>query len=207
VRAWVRRRGRGFTGKIDDALVRSPAGGVPPLPRARAPLSMLRGFSSLLRVFASSRLLGLEVRAARVLSTFTEWPKNVRKRKISKVERGLRGRGAGRGLRSFFLVGMVGKRRNSFSANRAVSLFTMDLHRRDSYAEAGDGFNSEWRISNGEVEAGAYIRLKTPPRYANNRHFRGESVFPGCKCHFQRLRHLTKWRASRRGTRFGSELL
>jgi hypothetical protein len=54
------------------------------------------------------------LRRERGLSTLIEWPKNVRKRKISKVERGLRGRGAGRGLRLFFFpVGFVGKRRNS----------------------------------------------------------------------------------------------
>jgi hypothetical protein len=55
-----------------------------------------------------------KVRSSGRLSTLIEWSKNVRKRKISKVERGLRGRGAGRGLRLFyFSVGFVGKRRNS----------------------------------------------------------------------------------------------
>jgi hypothetical protein len=54
------------------------------------------------------------LRRERGLSTLIEWPKNVRKRKISKVERGLRGRGAGRGLRLFyFSVGFVGKCGNS----------------------------------------------------------------------------------------------
>ncbi len=129
-------RGRGFTGKIDDALVRSPAGRAGT--RDRSPALSERSESKV-------RLFGLEVRAARVLSTFTERPKNVRKRKKRKVERGLRGRGAGGGLRLFcFSVGFVGKRRNY--CLRELGGLRGELvpdgfppQRSQSYAEAGDG--------------------------------------------------------------------
>jgi hypothetical protein len=41
------------------------------------------------------------------LSTLIEWPKNVRKRKISKVDRGFQGVARGCGLRNFFLHGRL----------------------------------------------------------------------------------------------------
>jgi hypothetical protein len=53
---------------------------------------------------AKSAVLG-NVQSSGRVSTLIEWPKNVRKRKKRKVERGFRGRGAGGGLRVFYFSG------------------------------------------------------------------------------------------------------
>jgi hypothetical protein len=64
-----------------------------------------------------------KVRSSGRLSTLIEWPKNVRKRKKRKVERGLRGRGAGRGITLILFFSRVRREAQGTlaSANSAVS--------------------------------------------------------------------------------------
>ncbi len=65
------------------------------------------------------------LRRERGLSTLIGWSKNVRKRKISKVNRGFQGVARGRGLLLFFLQGRSAK---AVRRRTAVSAFRLRQH-------------------------------------------------------------------------------